>query len=167
MIFNTSPKTFLIIGQYQVIDNSMDRSSVIACSSDNTGNTRITREVLSSIIPTMLNLPDPNHHLNNTWKEIAELPYFEQTVDRIQGTIKLFQQSKPAKAKLKEACSSMNLGPGLESIGKTRFITLQHSGASLYRNMRALHFIVTSEEINIPVCQVFIITVCILTISAC
>lgn len=129
----------------------MDRTSVIACSSDNTGNTRIAREVISSIIPTVLNLPDPNHHLNNTWKEIADLPYFDQTVDRLRGTIRFFKQSKPAKGKLKEARHTMNLGPGLETIGKTRFVTLQRSGASLCRNIRAVRSIVTSEDIDIPV----------------
>ncbi|CAA7268960.1 unnamed protein product [Cyclocybe aegerita] len=51
-----------------------------AVSSDNTGNTRVARDILSDEVPLLLNLLDPAHHLNNTWKDIANLPYFKETV---------------------------------------------------------------------------------------
>lgn len=49
----------------------------IAASSDNTGNTRGFRRIICERIPTMLNLPDPNHHLNNTMKDVLKLLYFK------------------------------------------------------------------------------------------
>jgi hypothetical protein len=61
----------------KVID-PIGRERFCAVSSDNTGNTRVAREILSARMPTLLNLPDPSHHINNTWKDIANLPYFKQ-----------------------------------------------------------------------------------------
>ncbi|KAJ3510647.1 hypothetical protein NLJ89_g4557 [Agrocybe chaxingu] len=55
----------------------------IAVSSDNTGNTRVARDILSKEVPLLLNLPDPAHHLNNTWKDIANLPYFKEKANHI------------------------------------------------------------------------------------
>ncbi|KAF8872812.1 ribonuclease H-like domain-containing protein [Infundibulicybe gibba] len=133
-----------------VIDTSIGREAVIAVSSDNTGNTRVAREILEATLPAILNLPDPNHHLNNTWKNIAELDYFELTVKRIRGTIKFFKHSTAAKAKLKEARTRLQLGPGLRSIGKTRFATLVHAAVSISRNLRAIRELVTTGAIVIP-----------------
>lgn len=62
---------------FKVID-PIGRERFCAVSSDNTGNTRVARELLSARMPTLLNLPDPSHHINNTWKDIANLPYFMQ-----------------------------------------------------------------------------------------
>jgi hypothetical protein len=61
----------------KVID-PIGRERFCAVSSDNTGNTRVGREILTARMPTLLNLPDPCHHINNTWKDIANLPYFTQ-----------------------------------------------------------------------------------------
>jgi hypothetical protein len=60
----------------KVIDD-IGLQRIIAFSSDNTGNTRVAREILSTRNPHTLNLPDPEHHLNNTWKDIASLDYFK------------------------------------------------------------------------------------------
>lgn len=48
----------------------------IAASSNDTGNTHLAREILQQSMQYLLNLPDPAHHLNNTWKDITILPYF-------------------------------------------------------------------------------------------
>lgn len=48
----------------------------IAISTDNTGNTRVAREILTSRLPNILNLPDPIHHLNNTLKDLSSLQIF-------------------------------------------------------------------------------------------
>jgi hypothetical protein len=42
--------------------------------SDNTGNTRVCRELTAERYPWILNLADPSHHLHNTGKMIAEIP---------------------------------------------------------------------------------------------
>jgi hypothetical protein len=59
----------------------------IAISTDNTGNTRVAREILASRLPNILNLPDPIHHLNNTLKDISALTYF--TIVRHFGSYRL------------------------------------------------------------------------------
>lgn len=51
-----------------------------AVSSDSTGNTSTAREIICAEFPTILNLPDPIHHLNNTWKEIASIVFFDEVV---------------------------------------------------------------------------------------
>jgi hypothetical protein len=42
--------------------------------SDNTGNTRVCREMTTSTHPWILNIADPSHHLHNTAKMVAEIP---------------------------------------------------------------------------------------------
>ncbi|KAF8060837.1 ribonuclease H-like domain-containing protein [Lyophyllum atratum] len=122
----------------------------IAMSSDDTGNTQLARAIMEAAMCNLLNLPDPMHHLSNTLKEIAALPYFKVVIKRVRGTIKYFKQSKPAKAKLKDRRVEQGLGPGLESIGKTRFATLTWSAESLRRCLPAIRDLVTSGEVDIP-----------------
>ncbi|KIM38034.1 hypothetical protein M413DRAFT_76363 [Hebeloma cylindrosporum] len=119
-------------------------------SSDNTGNTRVAREIICSQLPHVLNLPDPAHHLNNTWKDIASLPYFTLTIKTIRRTIKYFKNSNASKDLLRELREELKLGPGLESIGKTRFSSLVWSSVSVLRCLRAIRQLATSERIDIP-----------------
>lgn len=58
-------------------------------SSDNTGNTRVARLILHQRLPRTLNLPDPDHHINNTWKEIAELEYFSSVCSTSFSAVEL------------------------------------------------------------------------------
>ncbi|KAG8919409.1 hypothetical protein FRC02_001685, partial [Tulasnella sp. 418] len=50
----------------------------VAITSDNTGNTRLARKLVTATHPTILNLPDPCHHLHNTIKNIVSLPAFNE-----------------------------------------------------------------------------------------
>ncbi|KDR72460.1 hypothetical protein GALMADRAFT_142787 [Galerina marginata CBS 339.88] len=134
---------------FRVIDLiGLDR--FIAVSADNTGNTRVAREIVTSRFPNLLNLPDPTHHLNNAWKDIAALAYFASTVQRIQGVIKFFKHSNHAKSLLKDLRERLLLGPGLESISKTRFATLLWAAISLQRCLPAIRQLRVSGQINIP-----------------
>lgn len=56
--------------------DTVGRDRWCAASSDDTGNTRVTRELICAEVKTMFNLPDPNHHLSNTIKDIVKLTYF-------------------------------------------------------------------------------------------
>ena len=156
---------------FKVID-PIGRERFSAVSSDNTGNTRVSREILSARMPTLLNLPDPSHHINNTWKDIANLPYFTQVnsenimtiilaliqfihilqlVKQIRGTIKFFKQSGHSKTLLREFRDEKSLGPGLESIGKTRFGTLLRSAVSLQRCISGIRDLSVNDKIEIMV----------------
>ncbi|KAF5312309.1 hypothetical protein D9619_003512 [Psilocybe cf. subviscida] len=121
-----------------------------AVAADSTGNTSVSREIICARLPTVLNLPDPAHHLNNTWKEIARLEVFDTTVKQVRGVIKFFRHSNHAKGLLKKKRAELGLGAGLESIGKTRFSTLTWSAISLARNLDAIQALCTSGEITIP-----------------
>ena len=65
------------IDYLQVIDK-IGRSCISSVLSDSTGNTKLARSLIVDEIPHILNLPDPEHHLNNTWKEIAGLEFFDK-----------------------------------------------------------------------------------------
>ncbi|KAJ3562022.1 hypothetical protein NP233_g9834 [Leucocoprinus birnbaumii] len=107
-------------------------------SSDNTGNTRVAQELICSALPHVLNLPDPIHHLNNTWKDIATLPYFMEVILVVRRTIKHFKYSGHTKGLLQKLRIKQKLGPGLESVGKTRFATLVWSAISVQRCLSAI-----------------------------
>ncbi|KAG5634248.1 hypothetical protein H0H81_002717, partial [Sphagnurus paluster] len=122
----------------------------IAVSSDSTGNTHLSRAIIETTQPSILNLPNAMHHLNNTLKQISSLPYFKQLIKRVRTVIKYFKHSKPVKAMLKDIRISQGLGPGLESIGKTRFSTLTWSAESVRRCLPAIRDLVTLEKIQLP-----------------
>ena len=136
-----------------------------------TGNTCVAQEIICSALPHVLNLPDPAHHLNNTWKDIALLEYFNlvsifrfwssmyrnsntsstQTIKTIRRTIKYFKNANASKDLLREVREELKLGPGLESIGKTRFSTLLWLAVSVLRCFSAIRQLATSDRIEIPV----------------
>lgn len=82
----------------------------------------------------------------------------DQTIKTIRRTIKYFKHSKPAKELLRALREELRLGPGLESIGKTRFSTLLWSALSLLRCLSAVRQLATSRKIEIPVsrCSLFL-----------
>ncbi|KAJ7033550.1 ribonuclease H-like domain-containing protein [Mycena alexandri] len=121
----------------------------IAASSDNTGNTRGFRRILCERIPTMLNLPDPNHHLNNTIKDILKIPYFRLPIKILRTAVRTYSQSKQSKAMLKGLRLQQKTGRGLESIGKTRFATVSLSAISVKRNINPLRDLSTHGQVEI------------------
>ncbi|KAH6909669.1 ribonuclease H-like domain-containing protein [Coprinopsis sp. MPI-PUGE-AT-0042] len=122
---------------------------VICFSADNTGNTRVSRTILHDRLPHTLNLPDPDHHLNNTWKEIASLPFFEPIIGIIRATITFFKQSNFAKGELRALRNEHKLGAGLESIGKTRFGSLVWTALSIQRSLMGIRQLCTSGTITL------------------
>ncbi|KAJ3520394.1 hypothetical protein NMY22_g12778 [Coprinellus aureogranulatus] len=132
----------------RVVDN-FGRQNVGSFSSDNTGNTRVSRDFLDSAAPQALNLPDPNHHISNTCKQVWSISYFKPCIKTLCGTIKYFKHSNFAKEKLRQMRVQLDLGRGLESIGKTRFATLMWSAISLLRNLPGIRELVTDGVIDI------------------
>lgn len=68
----------MFANSYMQVVNQIGPEKIIAVSADNTGNTRVARELICSELPHVFNLPDPAHHLNNTWKDICALPCFSK-----------------------------------------------------------------------------------------
>ncbi|RXW11937.1 hypothetical protein EST38_g13918 [Candolleomyces aberdarensis] len=115
-----------------------------------TGNTKLARTLIVDEIPHILNLPDPEHHLNNTWKEIASLEFFDKIIRVVRVVVKYFKQSNAARAKLRTLRLRYNLGPGLETIGTTRFSTAVWSSASVQQNLQAIRELCSEGVIEFP-----------------
>lgn len=140
---------------FKVIDQ-FGAKRVIAVSSDNTGNTRVARLLIANAHPHILNLPDPEHHLNNTIKQIVCLPFFVGLDKSVRGTVKYFKQSGMAKGKLRKLRTELSLGPGIETPGKTRFAGIVWSAISVRRNILPIRKLCTSDDIEILVCPLLI-----------
>ncbi|KAJ6622303.1 hypothetical protein B0H10DRAFT_1788208 [Mycena sp. CBHHK59/15] len=56
--------------------DSIGRKCFTSISSDSTGNTKLARELAQAAVPTVLIVPDPNHHLSNAVKDICKIEYF-------------------------------------------------------------------------------------------
>ncbi|KAJ7490603.1 ribonuclease H-like domain-containing protein [Mycena latifolia] len=121
----------------------------ISASSDNTGNTRGFRRIFCERSPLILNLADPDHHLNNTIKDILKLPHFKLAIKVLRGTVRHFNQSKQSKAMLKQLRINESVGRGLETIGKTRFATVTWSAISLRRNLGPVSTLCTNGQVEI------------------
>jgi hypothetical protein len=52
------------------------RERFASIGSDSTGNTKLGRELAQAEVATVLIVPDPNHHLSNTVKDICKIEYF-------------------------------------------------------------------------------------------
>ena len=53
------------------------RENFAGISSDSTGNTKLAREIVAEAMPCIIILPDVCHLLNNTAKDIAKIPFFQ------------------------------------------------------------------------------------------
>ncbi|THU80268.1 hypothetical protein K435DRAFT_608940, partial [Dendrothele bispora CBS 962.96] len=115
-----------------------------ASCSDNTGNTLLARRLIQEKVPTILSVADCCHHLDNTNKDIIKLKHFQEIISIVRGTIKSFSQSHVGQAELQQARKDQETGAGLESIGKTRFVTVVLSAMSLQRSLPAIRQVVNN-----------------------
>ncbi|KAJ6573706.1 hypothetical protein B0H10DRAFT_2199338 [Mycena sp. CBHHK59/15] len=69
----------------------------IGASSDSTGNTKGCRRILCEQVPTFLDLPDPNHHLSLTCKDILLLPFFKLPIKIVRATVIVCQTFQEVK----------------------------------------------------------------------
>lgn len=115
---------------------------------DSTGNTRVSRRLVEGDVPTILALADVCHHLSNTSKDIAKLPYFADVIQGVRAIISKFHRSHPAIHALARERENFKISRGLESIGKTRFLTTYRAAMSVERCAKPIEFIVQSDEIE-------------------
>lgn len=78
--------------------------------------------------------------------------YVLELIKQLHATIKYFEQSGHAKTLLREHQEERSLGPGLESIGKTRFGTLLWSAVSVQCCIPGIQELSANEQIEITVC---------------
>ncbi|KAJ2930461.1 hypothetical protein H1R20_g6639, partial [Candolleomyces eurysporus] len=130
--------------------NEIGPENVISISSDNTGNTWVAHAHIVESLKHAFNLPDPIHHINNTWKDIASLEYFKSVTTNVRSTVKYFKQSHFAKEQLRQLRIQVGLGAGLESPTNTRFLLIVWSGISVRRCLPAIRQLNTTEVIELP-----------------
>ncbi|KAJ7669618.1 ribonuclease H-like domain-containing protein, partial [Mycena olivaceomarginata] len=109
----------LILG----VMDSIGRERFSSLGSDSTGNTKHGRELAQDEVPTVLLVPDPNHHLSLTIKDICKIDYFQDALRVI-----------------------LEIKKGLETVGKTRFGTLYWAGYALQRCIPGISELIQSGD---------------------
>ncbi|KAJ7078266.1 hypothetical protein C8R44DRAFT_97413 [Mycena epipterygia] len=127
----------------------MGRERFASIGSDSTGNTKLGRELAQAEVATVLIVPDPNHHLSNTIKDICKIEYFVDCIGKSRVTITYFSHSTYSATHLKALRVIRDINEGLEKIGKTRFGTLYWAGYSLLRCLPPIVELIQSGIINV------------------
>lgn len=123
----------------------------LAICSDNTGNTTSGRKFIVDEFGWIIILPDCCHRMNSLCKDISKIEFFKPTIKKIRRVIKYFRKSTYAAAHLRRRRRAHHIKRGLQSVGKTRFGTLYHSGASLRRCLQPIRELATENIVTIPV----------------
>ncbi|KAJ7307791.1 ribonuclease H-like domain-containing protein [Mycena albidolilacea] len=126
---------------FHVMD-SIGRKRFASMGSDSTGNTKLGRELAQLEVLTVLIVPDPNHHLSLTIKDICKLEYFQdliRSIGKTRTTNTFFSHSTYSATDLDALRVIFEINKGLEAIGKTRFGTIYWSGYSLIRCVPAIN----------------------------
>ncbi|KAG2337516.1 hypothetical protein BDR05DRAFT_842673, partial [Suillus weaverae] len=126
------------------------RNHFAGVTSDNTGNTRVARRLLCAEIKTLIQVPDICHHLNLLCKDLIQLSMFSFMIKNLRSIITYFRKSHAATDALNKARKSLDIGRGLEGIGKTRFATVCILAISLKCCFPALCQIVDSCRVKFP-----------------
>ncbi|KAJ7673239.1 ribonuclease H-like domain-containing protein [Mycena polygramma] len=128
----------------EVMD-TIGRSHFASINCDSTGNTKLGRELGQASVPTVLIVPDPNHHLHNTVKGLCKIDYFQDAIGKMRMTISYFSHSTYSATHLKALRVILDINKGLETIGKTRFATFsdKHLG-TIARAIKCLEGLVVT-----------------------
>ncbi|KAG2126559.1 uncharacterized protein EDB93DRAFT_1063228, partial [Suillus bovinus] len=107
-----------------------------AATSDNTGNMKKARRLLSECYPHIINLQDACHLLNLAMKDICLLPEFED----VSGH----------HFRLVMSCD-LGISCGLEAICDTRFGTIYWAALSIQHGLPAFQAIVEDTDLGIDI----------------
>ncbi|TFK52817.1 hypothetical protein OE88DRAFT_1606346, partial [Heliocybe sulcata] len=131
------------------VKKSIDRVGAdrfVAVCSDNTGNTKAARRLLTNEVDTIQDLQDCCHHIHNTIKNISDLSEFKPMLSMVKAIIKHFSKSTYSTTMLRRERHVGENGEdepvhALQRIGKTRFSTYwiaAHALDQCLPNIRAL-----------------------------
>ncbi|KIK78533.1 hypothetical protein PAXRUDRAFT_28593 [Paxillus rubicundulus Ve08.2h10] len=125
-------------GEYlaQMLLNAMDlvgRFRFSGITSDNTGNTRVARQLVSQEVKTCVPMSDVCHHLSLLCKDLTHLEMFKEATEALEAIWK-----------------KLGIFRGLEGIGKTRFTTICAAVISLQRCLPALHELLNASLVKFP-----------------
>ncbi|KAH9858440.1 ribonuclease H-like domain-containing protein [Lenzites betulinus] len=117
--------------------------------SDSAGNTRKARALLAKEIPTLLDLPDCCHHLQNTSKDITKLTDFKGFISNLRKIVQYFRRSTKASTELTSIRIEDGVTRGLQSVGKTRFATVYWSAKSLRACLPSIRQLISSGKLTL------------------
>ncbi|KAF8583998.1 hypothetical protein K439DRAFT_1293915, partial [Ramaria rubella] len=132
----------------EVIDSiGVEHFSAIA--SDGASNAKKPRLSVCKQHPTLIGFHDAAHATNLPCKDISKLSIFVGTIKEIQQVLSHFKHSTISTTLLTITRADMDLGQGLESIGKTRFATICWAALSVQRCLPAIrHLVSTKQKVN-------------------
>lgn len=133
--------------------NAMDlvgRFRFSGIASDNTGNTRVARQLVCQAVKTVIPMSDACHHLNLVCKDIAKLPMFKDMISQLRSLVTYFRKSTRAYDALERVRLQKGITRGIEGIGKTRFATICAAAISVQRCLPALRELVDTGSIKFP-----------------
>ncbi|EJD32306.1 hypothetical protein AURDEDRAFT_77745, partial [Auricularia subglabra TFB-10046 SS5] len=118
----------------------------ICVVSDSTGNTKKARELLGKETQgIVIGLADAPHHLNLTLKDICAIKYFAGTISNSRLLLRYFNISSFGTQRLQSQAQADGVTRGLESIGKTRFASINRAGVSILRNLPSIKALVNDN----------------------
>lgn len=145
--------------------DSIGRERFASMGCDSTGNTKLARELAQVVVETVLIIPDPNHHLSLTIKDICKITYFVdarpslsrlwlhsnclQCIGKMRMTITYFSHSTYSATHLSALLVILEINKGLETIGKTRFGTIYWAGYALTRCLPAITNLIQTGIIDV------------------
>lgn len=138
-----------IAEQVEKVMISIGANRFVLALSDNTGSTRLAREILVKKYPTLASLPDPTHHLNNTVGDICSLSYFQKMVAALRQLIRFFRASSFAAHHLRSQRMLDGRRRGLQKNNKTRFALITRLGNSALFNLDSIKSLVDGKIILI------------------
>ncbi|RDB28214.1 hypothetical protein Hypma_001371 [Hypsizygus marmoreus] len=122
-----------------------------AVCSDSTNVTKAARREIAAAIPTVIDLCDCVHHLQNTIKDITKLSEFKFFISILKAIIKHFSKSTYSAALLlKERNVAGEDEPvkALQKIGKTRFGTHWMASTALDPCLPSIRKLVIEKEVK-------------------
>ncbi|KDQ16586.1 hypothetical protein BOTBODRAFT_107033 [Botryobasidium botryosum FD-172 SS1] len=140
--------------------DSVGRERFSGIVSDNTGNTKLARELVAQEIPTIIILADPCHHLNNTIKDICKIGHFKEVsichsflfskcIKHPRKVTKHFRMSSYASTHLAATRRKLEIGQGLVSAGKTRFGSIYYSLKSVVRCLPPIRRLISTGLVSV------------------
>ncbi|KAJ7681273.1 hypothetical protein B0H17DRAFT_903969, partial [Mycena rosella] len=122
------------------------RLACIGC--DSTGNTKLGRELVEIEVATVLLVPDPNHYLSNTCRDICKIEYFTDAIGKMRTTTTYFSHSAYSATRLKALRVIIQVNKGLEKIGKMRFGTMYWASYALLRCLPGISELISTGIIE-------------------
>ncbi|KAH8924982.1 hypothetical protein BT69DRAFT_1196516, partial [Atractiella rhizophila] len=116
--------------------------------SDNTRNVLVAKAELVAKWPCIINCFDPDHHLDNTMKDIAkELKIFDQTIKENTSIVGFFSKSTYAYNSLEQRAKTEGISRLLVRSGTTRWGGNYDTALSMKRGFPPLSYLIETGTI--------------------